>query len=71
MIQEMLSLQQAFPELSLEQLLHAATYRGAYALNLQNRFGQFAQGKKPGVILLEHVDLQNMQLTPETKVRML
>ncbi|MFO7868295.1 MAG: amidohydrolase family protein [Bacteroidales bacterium] len=71
MLAEMLLLQQSFSELTLEQLLHAATYRGAYALNLQNRFGQFAKGKKPGVILLEHVDLQNMQLTPETKVRML
>ncbi|MDA3883742.1 MAG: amidohydrolase family protein [Bacteroidales bacterium] len=71
MIREMLSLQQAFPEVSLNQLLHAATYRGAYALNLQSRFGQFSKGKKPGVILIEQLDLQNMRLTPETKVRMI
>jgi aminodeoxyfutalosine deaminase len=70
-LDELYCAQQAFPEISLEQLLHAATYRGARALQMHTKKGQFKQGTMPGVILLEQLDLHQRKITPQTKVRVL
>lgn len=70
-ISELYCLQQNFPEISLQILLQCATKNGARALGLQNYYGSFKSGKKPGVILLENVDLQNLKLQNNSKVRVL
>jgi cytosine/adenosine deaminase-related metal-dependent hydrolase len=41
---------------------------GAKALKEEKRFGSIERGKKPGLLLLENVDLQNMKLLPESFV---
>jgi cytosine/adenosine deaminase-related metal-dependent hydrolase len=41
---------------------------GAKALGEEKRFGSIETGKKPGLLLLENVDLQNMKLLPESFV---
>ncbi|WP_321368828.1 TatD family hydrolase [uncultured Draconibacterium sp.] len=70
-LQEMLTIQQNFPEVPLEELLLWACINGAKALNLSNTFGSFENGKKPGVNLITGIDFKTMKLTPDTKVKRL
>lgn len=60
-----------FPEIKLETLLQWATLNGAQALGFQHELGSFEKGKKPGVVLIENVDLENLSLTAESKLKRL
>ncbi len=61
---ELKALQAGFPRVSLEALVGWATLNGARALAQEKDFGRIEPGKKPGLLLLENVDLQNMKLLP-------
>ncbi len=50
---EIKSIQLAFPSIPLENILQWATLNGAKALGIEDVYGSFAKGKKPGVILIE------------------
>jgi cytosine/adenosine deaminase-related metal-dependent hydrolase len=65
---EMITLQKNFPELTIEQLVKWATINGARALAEENRFGKVEKEKKPGLLLLQNVDLLNMRLTQDSIV---
>jgi cytosine/adenosine deaminase-related metal-dependent hydrolase len=67
-ISEMISLQKNFPSLSLEDLVRWATINGAKALGEEDHFGKIEAGKKPGLLLIQNVDLINMKLLPESFV---
>jgi aminodeoxyfutalosine deaminase len=67
-IEELKTLQLHFPRLSLEELVYWATQNGAKALGEEDRYGKIETGKRPGLVLLENVDLQNMRLLPESYV---
>jgi cytosine/adenosine deaminase-related metal-dependent hydrolase len=54
-LEELKTLQAAFPHLSTPTLLEWATYNGARALRLEG-LGCFAAGNKPGVVLLVGLD---------------
>lgn len=71
MVEELYTLQQAFPSLSINQLIDFATINGARALGLDTIYGSLSVGKKPGIVLLENLDLANMRITPSTKSRRL
>jgi cytosine/adenosine deaminase-related metal-dependent hydrolase len=60
-LSELKTIHQHFPEIPLEELLRWATYNGAKALNIDDRFGSFEKGKKPGVLLLNHLLLEQLQ----------
>jgi aminodeoxyfutalosine deaminase len=68
---ELITLQQHFPELTLEELLRWATFNGARALQIGRTFGSFESGKKPGVNLITGVDFKKMKLTSNSKVKRL
>lgn len=68
---EMITIQQNFPNISLEELIKWGTLNGAKALQAENRFGSFEPMKKPGVNLISGVDLKNMKLTSKCKVKKL
>lgn len=51
--EEMKTLQRHFPFLSTATLLQWATINGARALQMQHQLGSFEKGKKPGVVLME------------------
>lgn len=57
-LEELKTLHQHFPHLSLSLLLQAATYNGAIALGMEKDLGSFEKGKKPGVLLLQNVASQ-------------
>jgi cytosine/adenosine deaminase-related metal-dependent hydrolase len=67
-LEELKTLQFNFPDIPVEDLLYWATMNGAKALKEEKRFGSIERGKKPGLLLLENVDLQNMKLLPESFV---
>lgn len=70
-LEEMKTLQNHLKHLSLQTIIDFATLNGARALGLESTFGSFEKDKKPGVNLIENVDLQNLKLTSESKIRVL
>ena len=70
-IEELKTLQLNWPDIPIEDLVSWATINGARALGEQEQFGSIEPGKKPGLLLIENVDLQNMRLLPESFVRRL
>jgi cytosine/adenosine deaminase-related metal-dependent hydrolase len=63
-LDELKTLQQAFPKLDTVELLGWATLNGARALQMQELLGSFSPGKRPGVVLLN--DLEEQRLAPAT-----
>jgi aminodeoxyfutalosine deaminase len=51
-LEEIKTIQQAFPAIEMETLLKWATSNGAKALQLDLLLGSFEKGKKPGVVLI-------------------
>lgn len=70
-LEEMKTISAHFSELKLEMLLQWATLNGAKALGFNNELGSFEIGKKPGVLLIENVNLNSFSLTPKSKVKRL
>ncbi len=65
---ELKTLQHHFPDLSLEELIRWGTENGARALGKEDAFGSIVPGKKPGLLLLQNIDLVNMKLLPDSEV---
>lgn len=70
-LEEIKTLQENFPSVTLEELIKWATLNGARALEKEDIFGKIEKGKKPGLILLENIDLINLKLLPETIIKRL
>jgi cytosine/adenosine deaminase-related metal-dependent hydrolase len=70
-LEELKTLQLNFPMVSIETLIGWATSNGAKALGEESRFGKIEIGKKPGLLLIQDVDLINMKLLPESFVKRL
>jgi len=66
--EEIKTLQKYFPSLSIEELVRWGTLNGAKALRMDDEFGKIEPGKKPGLLLLQNVDLINMKLLPDSFV---
>ncbi len=62
-VEEIKTLSLHYPEIPLSSWLSMATINGAKALGVENTFGSVEKGKKPGIVLLENVDLMELQLT--------
>ncbi|SRR5579871_49023 len=56
-----------FPTIPLPEILKWATINGAKALQMDNVLGSFEAGKKPGVVLIEHINGDS--ITPQSSVR--
>jgi cytosine/adenosine deaminase-related metal-dependent hydrolase len=67
-LEEIKTLQSNFSELSLEDLVLWATFNGAKALGKEEQYGKIEPGMKPGLLLLQNTDMQNMKLLPESFV---
>ena len=65
---ELKTLQKYFPSISLEELVRWATINGARALCENQNFGRIVPGIKPGLLVLQDVDLDNFKLLPDTTV---
>lgn len=56
MVAELFCLQQAFPEVSLAELLEWACLNGARFLGLQDRLGSIEPGKRPGLVRITETE---------------
>lgn len=68
-LEEIKTIVKNFPGVKTETLLQWATLNGAKALQIENEFGSFEKGKKPGVILIENVEGE--KIVSESTVRRL
>jgi len=68
-LDEMKTIGNTVPNISMEELLTWACVNGAEALDISNWAGSLEVGKKPGINLIESVDLQQMKLKPDSRVR--
>jgi len=50
--EEIKLLQQHFPHITIPEMLKWATSNGARALKIEDRYGSFEKGKRPGVVLI-------------------
>lgn len=66
-LDEMKSIQNKFPHISLQKILQWATINGAKALQLGDTFGSFEKGKKPGVNLIENTDGEKLNANSSVK----
>jgi aminodeoxyfutalosine deaminase len=71
MLTELRLLHEASPETTLEEVIRWGTINGAEALKMSESLGSIEPGKKPGLLLLEPVDLVNLRLLPHSRVRRL
>lgn len=67
-LSEMKILQEHFPSVHLEELVGWATINGARALAEDANYGRIEPGTRPGLLVLENLDLVNFRLLPETTV---
>ncbi len=51
--EEIKTIQKHFPKIPLEKILQWATVNGAAAIGIEDKFGSFHVGKKPGVVLVK------------------
>lgn len=70
-LNELKILSSYFPEIMLIDWLKMATFQGAKALNIQDKYGTFKIGTTPGVLALMDLDLPQLKLTDETYVKRL
>ena len=67
-LEELKTIQSFYPSVPLEDLIKWATLNGAIALGGEDKFGRIQPGAKPGLLLLQDIDLQKMQLLPESNI---
>ncbi len=70
-LEEIKTIQKFFPEIPLTELIGWGTLNGAEFLGLNRKLGSFEKGKNPGVVLIENIDLQTLQLKPKSTSRLL
>ena len=54
--QEIQTIRKHFPAIPLDEILQWATFNGAQALGITDLYGSFEKGKRPGVILIDHIE---------------
>jgi cytosine/adenosine deaminase-related metal-dependent hydrolase len=70
-LEEMKTIQQHFPAISLTDLITWGTINGARALGMETHLGSIEKGKKPGLNLITHINFQEMKLTSQSEVKVL
>ncbi len=68
-LSELKTITKHFPAIPLDEMLQWATLNGAKALQLDAQFGSFEKGKKPGVILINQI--QHNQISEQSTVQRL
>jgi len=70
-VDEMLEIQKAFPQIPFTELLQWATINGAKALGLEQTLGSIEVGKKPGLNLISGFDFTNQTISSASKLSVL
>lgn len=67
-LEEMKCISKQYPNIKLETLIGWATRNGAEALCISDWAGTIEIGKKPGLVVIDNVDLESMKLTDTSAV---
>ena len=70
-LSELKTISKAAAHIPLADLLRWATLNGAELLGFEQDFGSLEIGKCAGINLIENIDLENLRLTENSKVRRL
>jgi cytosine/adenosine deaminase-related metal-dependent hydrolase len=70
-LEELKTISQSFPQVPLATLLQWATLNGAKALQKDAELGSLRPGTKPGIVLIEKLDMASLRLTPDSTARRL
>ena len=70
-LEEIKTISKHYPEIKLQELLLWATLNGAEFLGFDEKFGSFEKKKKPGINLIENIDLKNMRIVKESRIRVI
>ncbi|NNC85487.1 MAG: amidohydrolase family protein [Bacteroidia bacterium] len=70
-LEELKSIQKIYPDTKLTELVQWATWNGAEFLQIEETYGSFKKGKRPGIVLIENVDLENRTLTETSAAKVL
>lgn len=71
MLDEIKTIQTNVPSIPFGEIVTWATRNGAEALEMNEWAGTIEKGKKPGINLITGMDLQHLQLLPQSKVKRL
>jgi len=72
MVAELKCIQDNFSDIPLAEMLGWACLNGAKAIGADDIYGSFTEGKRPGVVLIENVDVKSLKLTDRSRsVRLL
>ena len=55
----------------MNEIIGWATINGAKFLGKERELGSIEAGKRPGIVLLENLDIENFRLMPESTSRRL
>jgi aminodeoxyfutalosine deaminase len=67
-LEELKTLHKYYPWVPLQDLIGWATINGAMALGEEAEYGSIKPGKKPGLLLLQDIDLHKIQLLPGSNI---
>lgn len=67
LVDEIKCIHSYFPGIELREILEWSSYNGALFLGLEESLGSLEKGKKPGVVLIDNIDWENMRLTENSK----
>ena len=70
-LSELKTISKAAPHILLTDLLRWATLNGAELLGFEEDLGSLEVGKQAGINLIENINLENMSLTTNSRVRRL
>jgi cytosine/adenosine deaminase-related metal-dependent hydrolase len=68
-LEELKTLAQHFPQIPLDTLLQWATYGGAQALRKEQELGLLETGRRPGLVLIENLDLHQLKFTADATAK--
>lgn len=67
MLDEMKTIQKRFPSIGLEEIIFWTSINGARALGIEEEFGSFEPGKKPGVVWINNIGYPGPLLTEKSR----
>ena len=70
-LEEMKTIQSHFPSIHLGEIVTWATINGARALEMDSWAGTIEIGKSPGINLITGMDLHNLRLKPQSRIKKL
>jgi aminodeoxyfutalosine deaminase len=67
-LEEIKIIQNVFPQIPLEEIIKWSTLNGAELLEIDNLYGSLVKGKKPGLNLLQDIDIINFILNKSSGI---